>query len=1783
MGGSILNCKKSPDPCRNNLEKYECLSEGVKNTSDNHLTFSPMLFSRVSFWSFTLVAIVLLTNISAPDVSAQDFMRDYRIHPDVWRPVQGIELGVGSGGDLGFAAPVLTIPGRGGLDYNVTFGYQSSIKPSQTSSWIGLGWSFDPGSITRDVQSAYDNSTETVYGADFAPNNVADIVMQPDIYYVSAPGVSFEMVRHLPTISGPLPPKISSSGFYSTKTKPWRIEPYGYDTPVSHPFGNLTLETCSQVGLGLCDSQNDYDGFVITDTNGIRYVFGHPTIATSTFQASSTAQLTDYYVDTWRLVAILGTEYPGNDIPCEAETGTSCDAPGSWIKFRYTLPDKREKTTEQGIKIKFQHTVVTTIETPTHYAEFVVGQKQNERASDVPILAGGVYSYLQEVRLHIKDTPSLIKKAKLNHDYLHLPASAVTGMNNRLRLNSIQFFGMDNESELPGYEFGYQDRIGCSGTSELDVFGYCTGVDPEDPTLHASSSWSLNSILYPTGDRDEISYESDTTGLNIIEGYTMTETTSCTLGDESFSQGSRGGSRVKSIETDFLVDTGQSKTQTFSYVGGRMTGVPSEYYQRSAPVDKPSFVPNGRSRARVIYQEVGVANVEDNTSSRTKYTTDVDQGASTVTTLVYHAQTADIVMRSNRDLNWGLVKAKYTIGNVSTSQINQYQGFLPAPLSKGFGLCGQGELLDVYWDGGLRIANVATHLGTGPSPVVWTTINYGYNVDPERTLKYTEISSSNAPTIRTEYIYQYQIETQIKDLNNFSSVYRTDVIEMDGGQRKYLQADVMLYKKCNTSTFCQAIESSLVGDGVPWVPHLSYQFKDDAPPASMPLFDPESDNWIRAVEYAKYDGYGNVLKQLGPMDEELTFSYPGGHWWNSYLSFVSANVSGLQNGIRLTMNYDDQKRLELIKDENGLDSRFKYDVHGRLIKSQRSSYGTGLGVETLQEYEYYMAREGGQGNVNFVRTETLNDAALPERNSKIFLNGSGATIQADRHLAGIGPQYITSAVELDGRNKPIKAFKPFPSTTGGFLIDPESASRTYYEQEYTTVGFPYDYIGYSYGQPTSTRVPSLEDDILRATTTSTYTVAVPDPAINGFAGPYNLTSTTDENGIIYKSYSDSRGLEVVSRTKTLSAETFTTTYLYDGLGRLIESRPPNYYAPPPNSDASDWVTTYTYNTRRELIEKNSPDIEGAYTYRYDKSGNLRLTVDPEGRRLYSKFDEINRVIETGEYCLCDPSEESNLWNYFGVRSATVTLSGTETTLVIHDPDPSIVLQRVHELIVNPDETYPTHDIFWVKIGDVEVFGRTSTVQFVENPSGEEITYTFEQFGGSYCDEMQDLIDGTLPNVEGTGSNSNISAKIWYNEAVPEVTDAHLNDRTWPLTSQKEVVTYQYDKYVGIVPPTGIPASRNDVIGKLTQVSNQGIHTGYYYDDWGQLALMYQVIDGLPSTPQGKTIEYSYNRFGEVTQVDYQHYSNNADEHVVFWYEYDTLGRLTKIKSSAGGHYSEVVELETTYRPTDQMASMALGAHATTGSVLQNVDYSYHIRDWLVGINDPGALGTDLFGMDLGYDIDGGIGATPQLNGNIAWTEWTGPTTSGGSYTGSYKFDYDGLNRLMDADFDDFVNNDDYDVAVQEYDANGNIISLSRSDGAGPGLLNSVYGQFTNTYEAGRNRLASIGRGDAYAYDKNGNVLHDWAERDYEYNRFDQPRSITKPISGFPDYEAGYRYDSGNLRIQVRDNASGSEQVTTYVRGADGAVIAVYDGEDLRHINVLAGSRVVGRIEPASSN
>ncbi len=244
--------------------------------------------------------------------------------------------------------------------------------------------------------------------------------------------------------------------------------------------------------------------------------------------------------------------------------------------------------------------------------------------------------------------------------------------------------------------------------------------------------------------------------------------------------------------------------------------------------------------------------------------------------------------------------------------------------------------------------------------------------------------------------------------------------------------------------------------------------------------------------------------------------------------------------------------------------------------------------------------------------------------------------------------------------------------------------------------------------------------------------------------------------------------------------------------------------------------------------------------------------------------------------------------------------------------------------------------------------------------------------------------------------------------------------------------------------------------------------------------------------------------------------------------------------------------------------------------LQNVDYTYNIRGWLKQINNPTAIGNDLFGFKIGYNE----GAAALYNGNISSTQWKTNNTDASVKT--YNYTYDALNRITSATDD--LNR--YSLSNMSYDKNGNIKTLKRKGHvvANPVSTNSsdfgIMDDLIYTYQANSNLLIKVedvaaidgfgfkddavnqaadGQKDYY-YTPNGDLTYDAnkgltiSTYDYtSYNHLGLPATILNSNSE----NISYIYDANGVKLKkIVSTGATTEYAGNYV----------YEGSSLKFFN-----------------
>ncbi|MDE1191192.1 MAG: DUF6443 domain-containing protein [Arachidicoccus sp.] len=611
-----------------------------------------------------------------------------------------------------------------------------------------------------------------------------------------------------------------------------------------------------------------------------------------------------------------------------------------------------------------------------------------------------------------------------------------------------------------------------------------------------------------------------------------------------------------------------------------------------------------------------------------------------------------------------------------------------------------------------------------------------------------------------------------------------------------------------------------------------------------------------------------------------------------------------------------------------------------------------------------------------------------------------------------------------------------------------------------------------------------------------------------------------------------------------------TYYIYDDLGNLrCVIQPQGVDA---MNTANSWVLTsdllteqcfrYEYDERNRMIMKQVPGADPVYMV-YDNRDRLCLTQDgnmrPDNKWIGTAYDNLNRPIGTAFY-----------------NSGGSTFNS--------------ILQNIGS----------TFDVPY-NVGNLPTGNDLLTITHYDNydglPGGLSATY--------------------LPNWNNYFDQN--TAIYPYAEIRPQATSS-TNVTTQGLVTWTSINTF------GSATPTMLHSvSIYDDKGRIIQVQSKNITGGTdvattQYTWTGQ---PYIVINQIENAKQ----------LGAQTTV------------TVTKMTYDDLGRVVKTEMKAANNLigtgtmpNDYVTLsEIQYDALGEVQYKKLGNQKTSATVynsnnpLETQTYEYNIRGWLLGVNRAYArdgqttdnsmgmtgdgeamtdcgncgtvavtyLGNNYFGFDLGYDkidnnlINGEKYAHSQLTGNIAGMVWK---SAQDRKVRKYDFTYDPMNRLTDAEFNQYTgstfNRDEginYSMSISQYDNNGNIKYLKQngliSSGNSPIIDDLIY-----TYRKGglSNKLSSVADGiinnaserlgdfqdghqgdDDYDYDPNGNLTKDLNKNitSISYNVLNLPIDIKVGDNGSTGI-IHYIYDAaGNkLQKQTTDNASNSIKVATYI-------------------------------------
>ncbi|NPD86847.1 hypothetical protein HNS38_18945, partial [Lentimicrobium sp. L6] len=319
------------------------------------------------------------------------------------------------------------------------------------------------------------------------------------------------------------------------------------------------------------------------------------------------------------------------------------------------------------------------------------------------------------------------------------------------------------------------------------------------------------------------------------------------------------------------------------------------------------------------------------------------------------------------------------------------------------------------------------------------------------------------------------------------------------------------------------------------------------------------------------------------------------------------------------------------------------------------------------------------------------------------------------------------------------------------------------------------------------------------------------------------------------------------------------------------------------------------------------------------------------------------------------------------------------------------------------------------------------------------------------------------------------------------------------------------------------------------------------------------------------VSYKVNYTGDIIESIDKHILNDQETKIrqLFYYNQNKL--LTSSLHSVNNSYP--VATVNKYNELGQLSYKSLHANMQSENAIQQIDYDYNIRGWMIGINNPNSLGDDLFAMQLDYNT----ASNQQFNGNIGAISWASETFDD---IKTYDFVYDGLNRI---EASVYQNNGLYNTTYT-YDANGNIETLGRYmdiggvaqeidlldyDYNGNQLL-SVNDQFGDYFENYGFKDNGVFNAVEYLYDDNGNMESDDNKgiENIAYNHLNLPISIQFNNDKAESKSIGYIYTANGTKLRKHTHDGSKESIITDYVGA-----YVYENTTLQFIQTREGRLV----------
>jgi RHS repeat-associated protein len=626
---------------------------------------------------------------------------------------------------------------------------------------------------------------------------------------------------------------------------------------------------------------------------------------------------------------------------------------------------------------------------------------------------------------------------------------------------------------------------------------------------------------------------------------------------------------------------------------------------------------------------------------------------------------------------------------------------------------------------------------------------------------------------------------------------------------------------------------------------------------------------------------------------------------------------------------------------------------------------------------------------------------------------------------------------------------------------------------------------------------------------------------------------------------------------------------------------------PVNKVYTSSVQLQQYFLPGQLYKNTSIDEDGNTTIEF-KNGRSQLilvrkvispTQNADTYYVYNEYNLLAYVIPplASAPTVEDATKENLYYQYkYDSRNRLVEkkIPGKGWEYMVYDQQDRLILTQDAVLRTN-DNSFATKGWLFTKY---DQFGRVVYTGFFRNAS-TRVT-------------MQTAINNMSTNA---GNNESRSATPFNLNFM----DVYYTKDAFPTGSMTILSVNYYDTYPPslaatiptttlnqkVLPQPGQPGATKNTNGLLLSTYIKNIEDDSWTRNYSWYDTRSRVIGTYSLNHLGgdTTTETEYDFTGVVKKTIFRQKRLRTDVEKIITenFTYDNQNRLLSHTHQVDSNPVEILA-QNTYNPISLLESKKVGG-VNVASPLQIIDYKYNIRGWMTQINDPASLGSDLFGYKINYTQVEGLAIPnsdyPDLqvkakyNGNIAEVSWK-TLTEDNEPLKRYGYSYDTLNRLVGG----FYQKAGSETAKEyfeklEYDLNGNITRLKRSEGVLTGsttalaIDNLKYDYLGNKLTKVTEEQIGNSKGYPYlatpntiTYDDNGNmkIQLDKGISSIQYNYLNLPRQVTQnaKVTNYTFRADGAKVKKlfGDVETDYIDGFQYKATKPSEVGGGDGGII-----------------------------